>query len=96
MQFGDYAEILRFTTTSNNCCKKGDRILTLFTEKDNYIHVSTSIGENYNHHQNFGRFEAEKWLNVRARQFMDTETGNVDFQHCTSITSFIYFILVHI
>ena len=83
MQFGDYAEILRFTTTSNNCCKKGDRILTLFTEKDNYIHVSTSIGKNYNHHQNFGRFEAEKWLNVRARQFMDTETGNVDFQYYT-------------
>ena len=78
MEHGAYAEILRFTTTSNNCCKKGDRILTLFTKKDKFIHASTSIGENYKHHQNFGRFEVEKWLHVQARQFIDTETGEVN------------------
>ena len=37
MQFGVYAEILRFTTTNNNCCEKGDRIVALFTKKDNSI-----------------------------------------------------------
>ena len=91
MEHGAYAEILRFTTTSNNCCKKGDRILTLFTKKGKYIHASTTIGENYNNAKNFGPFEVEKWLQVQARQFMDTETGNVDFQYYTLITSIIYF-----
>ena len=79
MQHGKYAEILRFTTTNNNCCKKGDRILALFTKKDNSILAMTNIGKNYNYHKKFARFEVEKWVNVRARQFKDTITGKVDY-----------------
>ena len=77
MEHGYYAEILRLTTTTNNCCKKGDRILTLFTRKDNSIIPITHIGENYNHAPVFGSIKVDKWIHVRARQFMDTKTGKV-------------------
>ena len=83
MQHGKYAEILRFTTTNNNCCNKGDRILALFTKKDKRIHAITQIGQKYNSFKNFGSFEVEKWINVRARQFKDTETGKVKCQYYT-------------
>ncbi len=52
--------------------------MTLFTQKNNLIHASTNIGENYNYAKNFGPFEVEKWLHVQARQFIDTETGEVN------------------
>ena len=98
MEHGYYAEILRLTTTTNNCCKKGDRILALFTRKDNSIIPITHIGENYNHAPVFGNITVDKWLHVRARQFMDTKTGKVDNisrLHINS-NSLIFFSSVHI
>ncbi len=83
MELGKYAEILRFTTTNNNCCNEGDRIVALFTKKDKRIHAITQIGEKYNSFENFGSLEVENWVNVQARQFKDTETGKVKCQYYT-------------
>ena len=79
MQLGKYAEILRFTTTSNGCCEKGDRILALFTRKtrnSNELHVISHVGEYYNHHYDIP-IEAEKWVHVEAHQYVDIKTGKV-------------------
>ena len=98
MEHGYYAEILRLTTTTNNCCKKGDRILALFTRKDNSIIPITHIGENYNHAPVFGSIKVDKWIHVRARQFMDTKTGKVDIicRLHINFNSLIFFSSVHI
>ena len=85
MQWGNYAEILRLTTTNNDCCKKGDRIVALFTRKDNSLIPITHIGENYNYAPVFGSIKVDKWINVRAKQFMDTKTGKVDIIDYTLI-----------
>ena len=98
MEWGYHAEILRLTTTTNNCCDKGDRIVALFTRKDNTILTIANIGENFNHY-NHHHLEVDKWIHVKARQFMDAQTGKVDFQYYIlhiHFNSLIYFSSVHI
>ena len=42
---GWWAEILRFTNTTNNEPDPGDRILAVFTNKDGYIRLNNQIGD---------------------------------------------------
>ena len=68
MQAGNYADILHFTSTDGNCCKVGGRIPSIFTRKDNKIHVCTQIGNNGNYHKNFD-FVKEKWIKLEIQQY---------------------------
>ena len=47
---GAWAEILRFTNTTNNRGNLGDRLPAVFTHKDGYIIVASQIGDNNNYH----------------------------------------------
>ena len=44
---GSWAEILRFTSTTNDCCGIGDRLPAIFSEKNqSVIQIGTQIGDN--------------------------------------------------
>ena len=43
---GEWAELLRFTTSENDCCSIGDRIPAIFTNKRGTIYVTTQVGNN--------------------------------------------------
>ena len=46
---GAWAEVLRFTTTENNCCNVGDRILAIFTNNnDKKVYVKMDIDNKSN------------------------------------------------
>ena len=46
---GIWAEVLRFTTTNNNCCNVGDRILAIFTNNnDKKVYVKMDINNQGN------------------------------------------------
>ena len=46
---GVWAEVLRFTTTENNCCNVGDRILAIFTNNnDKKVYVKMDINNQGN------------------------------------------------
>ena len=51
---GAWAEILRFTNTTNNRDNLGDRLPAVFTHKDGYIIVASQIGDNNNYYGNAG------------------------------------------
>ena len=46
---GAWAEILRFTNTTNNRDNLGDRLPAVFTHKDGYIIVASQIGDDNNY-----------------------------------------------
>ena len=71
LQHGVYAEVLRFTNTTNDCCDLGDRIPSVFTHKDGYINVASQIGDNNNYYGNYGNgsLKEKTWYKLEIAQF---------------------------
>ena len=66
---GAWAEVLRFTTTENNCCNVGDRILAIFTNNnDKKVYVIMDINNKGNKHVLEHAFEENKWYRIELTQ----------------------------
>ena len=67
---GKWAELLRLTTTTNNCCSIGSRIPAIFTNKGGFIQVATQLGTNGNNWKNVNSVNQEKtWYRLEILQF---------------------------
>ena len=65
---GKWAELLRFTNTDNNCCRMGDRIPAIFTNKNGFIQVATQNGQSGNKWTNVP-METRTWYQVDLLQY---------------------------
>ena len=65
---GKWAELLRFTSTDNNCCAMGDRVPAIFTNKGGFIQVATQLGDNANRWRNVF-LEEKTWYTLEILQF---------------------------
>ena len=65
---GKWAELLRFTNTDNNCCRMGDRIPAIFTNKNGFIQVATQNGQSGNKLTNVA-MEARTWYQLELLQY---------------------------
>merc|ERR1739838_997858 len=63
-----WMEVLRFTSTGNNCCNPGDRIPAVFVNKGGYIHVTSQVGSNNNYYSNI-YIRAQTWVKVEVKQY---------------------------
>ena len=73
------AELIRFTTRSNNCCSIGDRIPAIFTDKRGYIQIGTQIGNNGNRWKNVN-LNAKSWYRLDIMQYIWTnKVGHISF-----------------
>ena len=72
---GAWAEILRFTNTTNNRDNLGDRLPAVFTHKDGYIIVASQIGDN-NNYLIGGHIHLKKktWHKLEITQFSQNST----------------------
>ena len=68
---GQMAELIRFTTRSNNCCSIGDRIPAIFTDKRGYIQIGTQIGNQGNKVKNVN-INAKSWYRLDIMQYIWT------------------------
>ena len=68
---GQMAELIRFTTRSNNCCSIGDRIPAIFTDKRGYIQIGTQIGNQGNKVKNVN-LNAKSWYKLDIMQYIWT------------------------
>ena len=62
------AEILRFTSTDNNCCNIGDRIPAIFTNKNGFIAINTQIGNKGSQFKAVP-LEKETWYSLELLQY---------------------------
>ena len=65
---GKLAELLRLTTTDGNCCRIGDRIPAIFTDKRGFIQVATQIGNSGSKSKNVNLNE-KTWYRLDLMQF---------------------------
>ena len=65
---GRLAELLRATTTEGNCCRIGDRIPAVFTDKRGFIQVATQIGNSGSKSKNVNLNE-KTWYRLDLMQF---------------------------
>ena len=76
---GDWAYILRVTSTDQHCCDAEDRIPAIQTNKNGYIHISTNI---YSAAKSYDLYLNEKtWYGVEILQFKDSH-GSVITPFC--------------
>ena len=68
MAKGKWAEILRFTSTDNNCCNIGDRIPAIFTNKNGFIAINTQIGNKGSKFKAVP-LEKETWYGLELLQY---------------------------
>ena len=68
LQNGNLAEVLRFTTTDNDCCAIGDRIPAIFTHRRGFLQVATHIGADGNKKKNF-RLDEKTWYTLEIKQY---------------------------
>ena len=68
LQNGNLAEVLRFTTTDNDCCAIGDRIPAIFTTRRGFLQVTTHVGANGNKKKNF-RLNEKTWYTLEIKQY---------------------------
>ena len=70
LKSGKWAELLRFTTTENNCCSIGSRIPAIFTNKGGFIQVATQLGSSGNNWKNVNSVNQEKtWYRLEILQY---------------------------
>ena len=70
LKSGKWAELLRFTTTENNCCSIGSRIPAIFTNKGGFIQVATQLGNSGNNWKNVNSVNQEKtWYRLEILQY---------------------------
>ena len=65
-----WAEILRFSSTGNDCCSAGDRIPALFAHEDGSVVIATQLGDNGNFHKKT-KIDAQQWTKIEIRQFQE-------------------------
>ena len=65
---GVWAELLRLTTTDNDCCNIGDRAPAIFTHKDGYLHIRTQIGNNGNRAW-YVTIQENRWYTLEMSQY---------------------------
>ena len=68
LKSGKWAELLRLTTTTNNCCSIGSRIPMILTNKGGFIQVATHIGNNGNNWRNININE-KTWYRLEILQY---------------------------
>ena len=71
---GQFAEVLRVTSSDNNCCRVGDRIPAVFTHKNGFIQVVTQIDRNGNKVKNVNLNE-KTWYDLELVQY--AQSGKV-------------------
>ena len=75
-----WAEVLRFTTTDNNCCNVGDRIPAIFTNNnDKKVYVIMDINNKGNKHVLEHAFEENKWYRIKLTQRKNYNDEKVSF-----------------
>ena len=70
----NWINILRFTSTDNNCCNIGDRIPAIFYNNDGYLLIDSAVNEKGNHGVTYD-IDLEKWYHIEIVQ--KTENGQV-------------------
>ena len=78
-----WSEILRFTSTNQNCCSAGDRIPAIFANKNGYIYVVSQVGTNANAYKNV-KIKTKTWTKVEIKQYQ--ENGQVDISFSNILT----------
>ena len=68
MKHGAWAELLRLTTTDNDCCRIGDRAPAIFTNKDGYLHIATQIGKYGNRVRDI-TIQKNRWYSLELSQY---------------------------
>ena len=68
MKNGAWAELLRLTTTDNDCCSFGDRAPAIFTHKDGYLGIRTQIGNNGNRAWSV-TIQENRWYTLEMSQY---------------------------
>ena len=68
LKHGAWAELLRLTTTDNDCCRIGDRAPAIFTHKDGYLHITTQIGNNGNRVWDI-TIQEKRWYSLELSQY---------------------------
>ena len=68
-----YAELLRLTTTDNNCCSIGDRIPVIFTHKNGNLHIGTQIETSGNAVRDVSLVKS-KWHQLELVQYVENGT----------------------
>ena len=78
-----WAELLRFTSTDNNCCAIGDRIPAIFANKGGFIQVATQLWRKGNRWKNIN-LDVQTWYNIEMKQF--SQNNKVDIQQIYILT----------
>ena len=66
-----FAELVRLTSTDNNCCAIGDRIPAIFTHKNGHLHIGTQIGSRGNQVKNVN-LAKRKWHRLELVQYAES------------------------
>ena len=78
---GWWAEILRFTNTTNNEPDPGDRILAVFTNKDGYIRLNNQIGDRSGYFIDDIYLEEKTWYKLEMTQYSeDSKVSDVCYK----------------
>ena len=59
--------ILRFTSTSHDCCKMGDRLPAIIYNSEGYLHLTSAVNKNPNYYVNFN-IDFKKWYHIEIAQ----------------------------
>ena len=78
-----WAELIRFTSTDNNCCAIGDRIPAIFANKGGFIQVATQLWRKGNRWKNIN-LDVQTWYNIEMKQF--SQNNKVDIQQIYILT----------
>ena len=67
-----YAELLRLTSTDDDCCSIGDRIPVIFTHKNGNLHIGTQIGAQGNAVRDVS-LDKSKWHQLELVQYVQSD-----------------------
>ena len=62
-----YTSILRFTSTSQNCCQMGDRLPIIHYHSKGYLHITSAVNKNGNYYVNYN-IDLKKWYHIEIAQ----------------------------
>ena len=62
-----WSSILRFTSTSHNCCNLGDRLPIIHYHSKGYLHITSAVNKNGNYYVNYN-IDLKKWYHIEIAQ----------------------------
>ena len=65
-------ELLRFTSTENNCCSAGDRIPALFANKAGFIRATSQVASYGDFYKDY-YIKTKTWIDVVIKQYPENE-----------------------